>query len=290
MTRVPSNFLMKQFSPSLGNVTAEELAAVNKSCNKSSFRILSRLALLEPNSTLDQSKKQAFKDYYGRRISFFGFSIDSIVFDRSFKIDWERSGHFKLLPVVDDETARDAHEYISISFRGAEVALDGDYKVRGSYTIEENWFHTVAWIRNPARPGLKLVCKDFFPPETMQLQLPEVEHKTVMSLPDIPAPADLIAIQDGSADVLAVEDEVADPAALSSASSVVSTPTSQQISECASSPQTSKSTSTIRQPSRRSTTAVCHPFPGARNAPKQPPTRLAKMTDLVDSLRTAEPS
>jgi hypothetical protein len=273
LARLPPNFIMKEWLVELGGLTREELLAILKANAKSAHRILYRLTYQSPEAIIHLTQKEAWKKYQAQRCQVLGSDLNCLHFDRSFVIDWQVSGHFSLLPPLPKGIADTAtHLYETIKFRDVEVPLDGDFKVRGVCWIEDNWLHDSAYIRNPGRPELKLVCKSFFDRDKFVAMLPDEQLLAIENAPE--------KVAEDSSAMKAIEDNKSVKSASPTKSDVVrvhvqvSTTEGSQASEyVTSSLGSSPSKVSWAAGPQVSASPRVIGIPGVRKPPKGPPAR-----------------
>ena len=286
IARIPPTFLVKKWLPALKELTREELQAIYKANPKNPHRIMYRLTHTTDKNIIHVREQEAWMAHYNARASIFGSSLKEIVFDRTFNINWGKSGHFGLLPKAPDSTDPDVlHEHIftSITFRDVERPLGDDIKIRGTFTVEENWNHKTAWLKNPLRPDLKLLCYTYFVQDSLSL-CPEFDKATPEGLDSEPL---ALEGENGPADPLAICDGAS--ASSKAAKSEASGSTQAELTKLA---LASSSASSSAAPPALPATPTATPspvkkvgLPGLKvGPPRTPPTKRQAVADLIADL------
>jgi hypothetical protein len=197
-------------------------------------KLLQLAATIPAKSPFGPSCKAEWLDIYTKRVAAMHWSPASIVFDATFAVNWDLSGHFKLLPVKPELVAPEDHKYEMISFKGIEVPVGSDLVIRGTWHICENWDHMAACVFKPEKAWRREPCKSFFRPKQILDAAPDItpstpdllsiENEKPLDISDDVAVAIVPVthiICDGSVSDVVLEDETISMEASSSSASVV---------------------------------------------------------------------
>ena len=79
-----------------------------------------------------------------------------LVYDPStFVIDWQRSGHYALQPPLPDGADKENHVYKYARFLGQDFAIPSDIILNGTWSVELNWDHLLAYATCADKPWRK---------------------------------------------------------------------------------------------------------------------------------------
>jgi len=182
VTRVPLRYLTDVFLRTLGPITSAQLRALQKADSKAPTRILLRMALVTPQSPIGPLVKAIWSSVYKGRVDALGYDISVIKFDANFVIDWQRSGHYALLPPVPPDTDPAAHRFERIEFRNLSAELDPEYPIKGNFVVQENWDFQAAYVQHPTNDFMRYPCMRFFQAAAIPALVPPFDMDACIAL------------------------------------------------------------------------------------------------------------
>jgi len=164
---------------------------------KLSPKLHMRLHAVSKHDAAGPLQHSAWLEVHSARCAQLGGWPDELTWDQSFRIDWQVSGHFQLLPVLPTGTTdASAHVYTHLRFRGIDVPINSDHTFRGHHIIEFNWDHWEPYIVDPRVKVSRMPCWFLFAEARVKELAPAMEFKP-LALEDDKKPA-LLQLEDGS--------------------------------------------------------------------------------------------
>ena len=114
------------------------------------------------------------------------FSLDDIVIDSNFVIDWSQSSAYKFTPVRQPDVAEVDHKYTHVEFLGHQSMLDPDQTIRATWRIDNGWDYMNAMIYNPENTFHRLPCHSLVKNRKMDELAPNFTLPSIQC-PSVPA-------------------------------------------------------------------------------------------------------
>lgn len=161
--------LLRTFVAGVGAIPMSDLIRLGKVGNKIYHKITCRITTRGEDQLIGPMINNGWLQLHSARVSDMGVWLAELVLDEGGQINWERSGHFQLLPPMAPDQPPREHIDTHITFKGIQAPLSGDLTVRGTYQTKSNWSHIEASVSDPSSSWPGVPCWHFYMKESFEM-------------------------------------------------------------------------------------------------------------------------